>query len=169
MAMAIPIVSQVGLQLLLEPAASPAVAKGACCIFGEALPLYRTYKSLQRREPRELVLLERSQWLYFWSIYSSLGILERVTDVGARFKGYYHVKLLFLLWLTSSRYRGATRLFKEVVAPFLDSASGNVDAVLDDCSAFVNRPEGKPFFNWLHEACTSLPLLKWFVRDPPPP
>lgn len=54
-----------------------------------------------------------------------------------RFPGYYHIKLLLLLWLQCKRYQGARRLYTEFLRPLLRKAQPKVDAVLSKASTLM--------------------------------
>ena len=55
------------------------------------------------------------------------------------FPGYHHIKLLLLLWLQSKRYRGAWRLYVELLRPLFKQVQPHVDGTLHQLSELLVR------------------------------
>ncbi|MQL96775.1 hypothetical protein Taro_029454, partial [Colocasia esculenta] len=57
------------------------------CTVGIALPVYSTFKAIEKRDQGE-----QEKWLLYWAAYGSFSLVEM-------FPLYYHVKFAFLVWL----------------------------------------------------------------------
>jgi hypothetical protein len=87
--------SEVGLRLLLSPAASNVIVRSACTIVGVGFPIYATHQAIEKKDP-----VEQEMWLVYWAAYGCFSVTEMVTDkLLAWFPMYYHAKFVFLVWL----------------------------------------------------------------------
>ena len=59
---------------------------------------------------------------------------------GQRFPGYHHAKLLLLVWLLSSRYQGAARVYRLLLRPALAKLRPSTEAFLERAGAFAVCP-----------------------------
>ncbi|KAJ8441959.1 hypothetical protein Cgig2_020104 [Carnegiea gigantea] len=141
---------QVGLQLLLSPLSSNIVVRTACCSVGVALPMYSTFKAIERKDPNE-----QQKWLVYWAAYGSFTLAEMITDKlihcfkgpgtlrpercavsvrlmvdGGWFPLYYHMKFAFLVWLQLPSADGATQLYMNYLRPFLLRHQARLDYVV---------------------------------------
>ena len=64
---------------------------------GIVYPVYASCKALDGGSAPE-----KSHWLAYWVAFGGFSALEAFLT--QRFPGYYHLKLLLLLWLQSKRY-----------------------------------------------------------------
>ncbi|XP_058080924.1 HVA22-like protein k isoform X3 [Magnolia sinica] len=86
---------QVGLRLLLCPLGSNVVIRTACCTVGIVLPVYSTFKAIERKDQSE-----QERWLVYWAAYGSFSLAEVFSDkILSWFPPYYYVKFAFLVWL----------------------------------------------------------------------
>ncbi|CAL8464852.1 g4387 [Coccomyxa elongata] len=159
MSFVLPVATQVGLQLLLQPASSSVIANAGCQVVGLAYPAYATCKALDQPVPTE-----KSHWLCYWLAFGGLTAVESL--VTQRFPGYYHLKFLVLLWLQSRRYQGAKRLYTEFVRPIVRKAEPKFDAVLIQVSTLKERSDVKAVAEHCHHILARIPVLEWFVRSP---
>lgn len=118
--------SGVGLQLLLSPLSSNIVVRTACCSVGVALPMYSTFKAIERKDPNE-----QHKWLVYWAAYGSFTLAEMITDKLIHwFPLYYHMKFAFLVWLQLPSANGATQLYMNYLRPFLLRHQARLDNVV---------------------------------------
>nr|DAD40666.1 TPA_asm: hypothetical protein HUJ06_014989 [Nelumbo nucifera] len=54
--------SEVGLRLLLCPLSSNVVIRTACCSVGVVLPVYSTFKAIEKKDQNE-----QQRWLLYWA------------------------------------------------------------------------------------------------------
>jgi hypothetical protein len=100
---------------------------------GLVYPAYATCKALD-----QAATSEKSHWLCYWLAFGGVSALEGVFT--QRFPGYYHIKLLLLVWLQSRRYQGARRLYTEFLRPLVRKARPKVDNALSKATAWTVRP-----------------------------
>uniref|UniRef100_A0A803LDU8 HVA22-like protein n=1 Tax=Chenopodium quinoa TaxID=63459 RepID=A0A803LDU8_CHEQI len=106
---------EVGLRLLLSPTGSNVVIRTACCSVGVVLPVYTTFKAIEREDPEE-----QRKCLVYWAAYGSFTVAEMITDkLVYWFPLYYHMKFAFLVWLQLPSTNGATQLYMNHLRPFL--------------------------------------------------
>ncbi|KNA21579.1 hypothetical protein SOVF_041830 [Spinacia oleracea] len=106
---------EVGLRLLLSPPGSNIVVRTACCSVGVVLPVYNTFKAIERKDPDE-----QQRCLVYWAAYGSFTVAEMITDKFIYwFPLYYHMKFAFLVWLQLPSTNGATQLYENHLRPFL--------------------------------------------------
>ncbi|KAK9837330.1 hypothetical protein WJX81_006683 [Elliptochloris bilobata] len=135
-----------------------------CHIIGLAYPAYASARTLE--EPTSLERTARlAYWLRYWSVLACVSTAEAAA--GQRFPGYYHAKLLLLLWLQSRRYQGAARLYCLLLRPALDKLRPSTEAFLARASAFAERPHTAAVAWSLHSLLASIPVVEWFVRFQP--
>ncbi len=99
---------------------------------GMAYPAYASCKALDSGSSSE-----KSHWLAYWLAFGGVSALEAC--MAQRFPGYYHLKLLLLLWLQSRRYQGAWRLYIELIRPLYCKLRPQVDAVLHQAASVMVR------------------------------
>ncbi|CAL5229197.1 g12479 [Coccomyxa viridis] len=159
MAALVPIAAEVGLQLLLQPASSSAVANAGCIAAGMVFPAYASCKALDGGSSTE-----KSHWLAYWIAFGGVSAVEAFLT--RRFPGYYHLKLLLLLWLQSKRYQGAWRLYIEFIRPLYRKLKPKADAALTQAASVLDNREVRSASEHVHSALTKVPILEWFLRDP---
>lgn len=165
MALLVPVAWQVGLQLLLQPATSTAIAHGACTAVGVVYPAYASFKALESKAPAEEVNQLLTQWITYWATLGMLTAAESLT--ARRFPGYYHLKLAFLLWLQSSSFQGARRLYVGHARPVLLKHERTTDQWLAAFHKFMTRPELAWMGSHARKFAAGVPGLEWFVRPSP--
>ncbi|CAN6485141.1 unnamed protein product [Victoria cruziana] len=106
---------EVGLRLLLSPLGSNIVTRAACCSVGVALPVYSTFKAIEKNDQKE-----KEKWLCYWAAYGSFSIAEVFGDkLISWFPLYYHMKFAFLVWLQLPALDGSKHLYLRYIRPFL--------------------------------------------------
>lgn len=119
-------VKQVGLRLLLCPLGSNIVVRTACCSVGIVIPVYHTFKAIERKDENE-----EQKWLMYWAAYGSFTLAEVFTDkLISWFPMYYHMKFAFLVWLQLPSAEGAKQLYMNHLRPFLSRHQARVDLIL---------------------------------------
>ncbi|KAK9229850.1 hypothetical protein WN944_022816 [Citrus x changshan-huyou] len=66
---------EVGFQLLFCPLGSNIIVRTACCSVGVALPVYSTFKGIERKDEDE-----QQKWLIYWAAYGTFSIAEAFAD-----------------------------------------------------------------------------------------
>ncbi|GAV89551.1 TB2_DP1_HVA22 domain-containing protein [Cephalotus follicularis] len=117
---------EVGLRLLLCPLGSNIIVRTACCTVGIGLPVYSTFKAIERNHQNE-----QQKWLVYWAAYGSFTIVEVFADkLLSWFPLYYHAKFAFLVWLQFPYTDGAKKLYQNHIRPFCLSHQARVDQLL---------------------------------------
>ncbi|XP_019165798.1 PREDICTED: HVA22-like protein k isoform X2 [Ipomoea nil] len=138
--------SEVGLRLLLCPLGSNIVVRTASCSVGVVLPVYSTFKAIERRDHDE-----QKKWLMYWAAYGSFSMVELFTDKLLNwFPLYYHTKLAFLVWLQLPSIDGAKQVYMNHLRPFLLDHQAKLDRmvgfVYGEMSRFVSQHEEEVMF-----------------------
>lgn len=121
------IASEVGLRLLLCPLGSNIVVRSACCSVGIVLPVYSTFKAIERKDPDA-----QQRCLVYWAAFGSFSLVEVFADkLLSWFPMYYHVKFAFLVWLQLPSADGAKYLYMNHLRPFFLRHQARVDQVVD--------------------------------------
>ncbi|KAL0543320.1 hypothetical protein IC582_018412 [Cucumis melo] len=124
------ITNEVGLQLLLYPLGSNVVVRTACCSVGIVLPVYSTFKAIEKKDQNE-----QQKWLLYWAAYGSFSLVEAFSDkLLSWFPVYYHLKFAFLVWLQLPATDGAKKLYTSHLRPFLLKHQARVDRILGSIS-----------------------------------
>ncbi|KAJ7553551.1 hypothetical protein O6H91_06G103200 [Diphasiastrum complanatum] len=129
--------SEVGLRLLLSPTSSNIVLRSACVIVGVGFPVYSTFKAIETKE-----LQAQEQWLVYWAVYGCFCVAENFSDkLLSWIPFYYHVKLVFLIWLQLPNNYGARQLFSQYLRPVLVKHQDWLDRIVDrfrnDMNSFI--------------------------------
>ncbi|PKA49825.1 HVA22-like protein k [Apostasia shenzhenica] len=121
---------EVGLRLLLSPICSNIVIRTACCTVGTVLPVYATFKSIEKNDQEE-----QNKWLVYWAAYGTFSLVEVLSDkLISWFPFYYHMKLAFLVWLQLPSNNGARHLYARHIRPFLLNHQAKFDLMLNSVS-----------------------------------
>ncbi|XWS29318.1 hypothetical protein CRYUN_Cryun24cG0018800 [Craigia yunnanensis] len=89
---------EVRLLLLLYPLGSNIVTRAACCSVGIVLPVYSTFKAIERNDENE-----QQKWLTYWAGFHII-----ITS-----------KFAFLVWFQLPSNEGAKQIYKNHLRPFL--------------------------------------------------
>ena len=100
---------------------------------GMVYPAYASCKALDGGPSTE-----KSHWLAYWIAFGGVSAVEAFLT--QRFPGYYHLKLLLLLWLQSKRYQGAWRLYIEFIRPLYRKLKPKTDAALTQAASVLVSP-----------------------------
>lgn len=118
--------SEVGLRILLCPLGSNIVVRTACCSVGIALPVYSTFKAIEKKDNNE-----QQRWLLYWAAYGSFSLVEVFADkLISWVPMYYHVKFAFLVWLQLPSGDGAKQLYTSHLRPFFLRHQARIDQFL---------------------------------------
>merc|ERR1711915_548030 len=83
-----------------------------------------------------------TQWLTYWVVYSFFTTVEAFTDVLLHWiPFYYFCKIVFLMWLMSPHFRGATVIFNSFILPTLDKYEATIDNAGKDAAKMFNKLE----------------------------
>ncbi|KAK9667409.1 hypothetical protein RND81_14G254200 [Saponaria officinalis] len=117
---------EAGLRLLLSPPGSNIVVRTACCSVGVVLPVYSTFKAIERKDPDE-----QKRCLVYWAAFGSFTIAEIFTDkLIYWFPFYYHLKFAFLVWLQLPSTDGANQIYTNHLRPFLLRHQAKLDHIV---------------------------------------
>ncbi|KAL6753584.1 TB2/DP1, HVA22 family-domain-containing protein [Haematococcus lacustris] len=135
MALMLPMLEKVGLQLLLEPTSSAVIFRGACSTVGVILPAYQSFKAIEDKKDRK----KDEQWLTYWVIYAAMSMVEGpITEqLLSKVPYYYHLKLALLLWLQMPQTEGARALYQRYLRPTLLRYQTKIDACIDGVTVFM--------------------------------
>jgi len=102
-----------------------------CTLVGLSYPLYASFKVLEDQNHEDAV-----QWLTYWVTYSAIAMAENL------FRGllvwlpfYYTIRLVFTVWLFLPWTRGASCIYRRLLAPVLRRQQRRIDAVLERSTA----------------------------------
>ncbi|BBN12707.1 receptor expression-enhancing protein 5/6 [Marchantia polymorpha subsp. ruderalis] len=127
--------SEVGLRLLLSPAASNVIVRSACHIVGVGFPIYSTHKAIERKDRNE-----QEMWLVYWAAYGCFSAVEMCTDkLLSWFPMYYHAKFVFLVWLQLPNNYGARYTYINLIRPFLMKHQARLDRIVDGTRNDMNK------------------------------
>ncbi|KAL3701720.1 hypothetical protein R1sor_019742 [Riccia sorocarpa] len=127
--------SEVGLRLLLSPAASNVIVRSACHIVGVGFPVYSTHKAIERKDRNE-----QDMWLVYWAAYGCFSAVEMCTDkLLSWFPMYYHAKFAFLVWLQLPNNYGARYVYMKLIRPFFLKHQARLDLFVDGTRNDVNK------------------------------
>lgn len=92
-------------------------------LFAIACPAYYTYKALKNKTAAPRLI-----WLRYWVVYSVFHMATLVTDVLLAWLPFYStVKVLFSLWLVSSKASGAQLVYAYGLEPLLRTNEKEID------------------------------------------
>lgn len=135
----IPLGGEIGLQLLLAPASSSIIVRGACTVVGVGVPVYSSFKALESGDENEM-----RTWLTYWAVYGSMTVVESTAEKFLLWIPFYHhLKLGLLIWLQLPLYDGAMRTFHSYIRPVLRRHQRALDHVISSgrlhLSTFLER------------------------------
>jgi len=110
-----------------------------CNLVGFLYPAYASFKALEDGTEED-----HRQWLTYWVVFSFFTLVESLVDyILYWIPLFYVVKVLFLFWLFSDRYKGATVLYQMCVRPVLEQHKTSIDTGLQKMSDSVNEMASK--------------------------
>ena len=128
---------------------------------GVVHPAYQTYKALDSGSTTE-----SARWLQYWMIFVAFSQIEFLFDmIGAYVPLYFEAKLLFVLWLSTTRFQGATLLCEKYVKPFLKTHESKIDEQI----AFVSARAANFKVETSAQRSTGSPPRPRRSRTPSPP
>lgn len=126
---------EVGIRLLFSPLGSKVFARWACVIGGIGFPVYSSFKAIESKDKTE-----QEQWLCYWAAYGCFASLETFADrLLSWFPGYYHAKLLFLIWLQLPLTGGARYILTSHLRPVLHKYEGLLDRIVNGTRSDMNN------------------------------
>uniref|UniRef100_M8CM39 HVA22-like protein n=1 Tax=Aegilops tauschii TaxID=37682 RepID=M8CM39_AEGTA len=157
---------EVGLRLLLAPLSSNIVIRTASCAVGIGLPVYSTYRAIEKKDQDE-----KERLLLYWAAYGSFSIVESFADkLVSSVPLYYHAKFAILIWLqfpSNGRYMsnfvytkvirikkyktansldlGSKHVYRRYLRPFFQKHQAKIDRILNilskELTKFVSNHE----------------------------
>src|SRR2546423_657978 len=93
---------------------------------GVLIPAFSTFKSLKNKTQAN-----RLVWLRYWVVFALFYATRLVTDVFLFWIPFYNIlKILFILWLSSSKAAGAQVLYFYAVEPILRGHENAIDGII---------------------------------------
>ncbi|CAN6205793.1 unnamed protein product [Urochloa humidicola] len=131
----------VGLRLLLAPLSSNVVIRTASCAVGIGLPVYSTFRAIEKKDEKE-----KERLLLYWAAYGSFSIAEVFADkILSSVPLYYHVKFAILVWLQFPSNSGSKQVYKRYIRPFFLKHQAKIDRFLNilskELTKFVSNHE----------------------------
>ncbi|GAQ87791.1 hypothetical protein KFL_003770110 [Klebsormidium nitens] len=132
---------ELGLRLLLSPGSSSILVRSACGIVGIGMPVYCTYKVLERKGTSGEDEAERNHWLTYWAVCGCLSVAESSCERWLSWLPlYYHLKLAFLIWLqVPPSNSGARVLYMRLLRPLLRRHQGRMDRLVTGTRAHLSH------------------------------
>ncbi|KAI3946119.1 hypothetical protein MKX01_024875 [Papaver californicum] len=163
--------SEVGLRLLLSPLGTNVVIRTACCTVGIALPVYNTFKAIEKKDPAQ-----QKKWLVYWAAFGTFSLGEIFADrILSWCPMYYHLKFAFLVWLQLPSVDGAKILYERHIRPFLLRHQARLDQVADgtysELAKFANSHQGEIQFarSAVTKILASANQMIWGILHPTSP
>ena len=98
---------------------------------GFVYPAYKTWKYIDSKDNEE-----KNKWLFYWFLFSSIMLMETITNLLFLFiPFYYQLKLLFLVWLFHDSTRGSEIIYERYFKQLLKN--------IDNKKYVVNTNPGK--------------------------
>jgi receptor expression-enhancing protein 5/6 len=145
---------ELGLRLLLTPAASHVIVRTACTVVGIGFPVYSTHKAIETNNHTE-----QEEWLVYWAAYGCFSVAEVFSDKLLSWcPFYYHAKFVFLVWLQLPKNFGARHLYSSLLRPLLLKHHVRLDRIVDGTRNEMN----KFFVSHQHEVQAVQRMLKKF-------
>ncbi|XP_020185857.1 HVA22-like protein k [Aegilops tauschii subsp. strangulata] len=132
---------EVGLRLLLAPLSSNIVIRTASCAVGIGLPVYSTYRAIEKKDQDE-----KERLLLYWAAYGSFSIVESFADkLVSSVPLYYHAKFAILIWLQFPSNGGSKHVYRRYLRPFFQKHQAKIDRILNilskELTKFVSNHE----------------------------
>jgi len=136
MALLAPAISgEVGLRLLLAPLSSNVVIRTASCAVGIGLPVYSTFRAIEKKDEKE-----KERLLLYWAVYGSFSIAEVFADkLLSSVPLYYHVKFAILVWLQFPSNGGSKHVYNKYLRPFFLKHQAKIDRFLNILSKELTK------------------------------
>ena len=107
-------------------------ARHLSCILCHAWPIVQSFKAAESTSASL-----QCKWATFWLVHSPLWIAESLPWFRGmqRMPGYWHARLLAMLWLTSKRTEGARWIWEVAFRPWLVRHESSIDRRLDELAS----------------------------------
>lgn len=106
-----------------------AITSSLIVVFGIVNPVYSTYRSVRNKTQQTRLL-----WLRYWVVFGLFYSLTCLTDYILFWLPFYNVlKILFVLWISSSKASGAQVVFSYALVPALKDYEKNLDRFVSSC------------------------------------
>lgn len=106
----------------------PFVARLACHGLGYLYPAYQSYKAVKTNDPAL-----HTQWLMYWCVSTYFSFVEAFGDrILSWVPLYYEAKVALLIWLVTPYFKGATKIYDRLLAPYLHQYEKDIDGHLEN-------------------------------------
>ncbi|VAH28817.1 unnamed protein product [Triticum turgidum subsp. durum] len=132
---------EVGLRLLLAPLSSNVVIRTASCAVGIGLPVYSTYRAIEKKDQDE-----KERLLLYWAAYGSFSIVESFADkLVSRLFLSITMRNLLSLYGSSFLQMGSKHVYRRYLRPFFRKHQAKIDRILNilskELTKFVSNHE----------------------------
>ena len=98
-------------------------ARLVCNFLAYLYPAYMTFKAVKFGDKQV-----HAQWLTYWIANSYFTVLEIIGDnVLSGLPLYFEIKVALLIWLVTPRFRGAEKIYTQVIHPYLIKYETDID------------------------------------------
>ena len=102
-------------------------ARLVCNFLAYLYPAYMTFKAVKAGDKQV-----HAQWLTYWIANSYFTVLEIIGDsVLSGMPLYFEIKVALLVWLVTPRFRGAEKIYKQVIHPYLVKYETDIDSSIN--------------------------------------
>ncbi|OQS00071.1 hypothetical protein THRCLA_21763 [Thraustotheca clavata] len=92
------------------------LSRSLCNAIGYAYPIYMSVKVASKGDE---AVEEQIQWVVFWTVNACFSVFEIIADcLGNYIPLYYEAKVCMMAWLALPYFRGATKIYERLVAPY---------------------------------------------------
>ena len=108
-------------------------------LIGIVLPTYWSIKAIESPESEDDI-----QWLTYWAVYACFSFFDLFAKFILKFIPFYFVlKLVFLIWCFMPNTRGATFIYKNLLAKYFKKYEGKFDKIADRFKNLSKKVEDK--------------------------
>lgn len=96
-------------------------------IGGYLYPAYSSFKTIRAANVKQYV-----RWMMYWTVFAIFTAIEHVTDIFISWLPfYYEIKVLFVIWLSSTYTRGSSVIYRKILHPLLSQKERKIDKWID--------------------------------------
>lgn len=126
---------EIAIRLLFSPLGSKLLAQSACIVGGLAFPVYSSFKAIELNDK-----VEQEHWLLYWTAYGCFHATEIFADKLLYWlPGYYHTKLVFLIWLQLPLSDGARHILTNYLRPVMLKYQAALDGIVNGTRCDINN------------------------------
>jgi hypothetical protein len=102
-------------------------ARLLCNFLAYLYPAYMTFKAVKMGDKNA-----HAQWLTYWIANSYFTVAEIIGDhILSGLPLYFEIKVALLIWLVTPKFRGAEKIYLQVIHPYLVKYESDIDTSLN--------------------------------------